>query len=205
MSLEMLLAFALAAVVLSVSPGAGAVNTMSNGLSYGVKRTIPSILGLQLGLAGQVLIVGVGLGALLSSSAWAFTALKWLGVAYLIWLGIQKWREPPLVMGAADDTGRSASKRFWEAAFVNVINSKTTVFLLAFLPQFLNPSAPKGEQFLIMGSVLVAVDTMVMLGYASLAASLKGWFQNPARQKAQNRLFGGMFVAAGSALASYSR
>lgn len=205
MSMELILAFVLAAIVLSVSPGAGAVNTMSNGLRYGVKRTVPAILGLQLGLAAQILIVGVGLGALLSSSALAFVVLKWLGVGYLIWLGIQKWREAPALLSAAQEQTGAGWQRFWAAALVNLLNPKSTIFLLAFLPQFLVPAEPQGPQFLIMGSILLSVDTLVMLGYASLAASLKGWFQNPARQRLQNRVFGGMFVAAGSALASVSR
>lgn len=205
MSMELILAFVLAAIVLSVSPGAGAVNTMSNGLRYGVKRTLPAILGLQLGLAAQILIVGVGLGALLSSSALAFVVLKWLGVGYLIWLGIQKWREAPALLSAAQEQNGAGWQRFWSAALVNLLNPKSTIFLLAFLPQFLVPAEPQGPQFLIMGSILLSVDTLVMLGYASLAASLKGWFQNPAQQRLQNRVFGGMFVAAGSALASVSR
>ncbi len=205
MTMELMLAFLVAAIILSVSPGAGAVNTMSNGLRYGVRRTVPAILGLQLGLAAQILIVGMGLGALLSSSALAFVVLKWLGVGYLLWLGIQKWREAPTLLASAEAQNGAPWQRFWAAALVNLLNPKSTIFLLAFLPQFLQPALPQEPQFLTMGLILLSVDTLVMLGYASLAASLKGWFQNPARQKLQNRVFGGMFIAAGSALASISR
>jgi len=205
MSPELLIAFILAAIVLSVSPGAGAVNTMSHGLRLGVWRTLPSILGQQIGVVVQLIVVGIGLGALLASSVLAFTLLKWAGVLYLIWLGIQKWREPALAMDDGDVPVMSGWKRFWQGALVNTLNPKATVFLVAFLPQFIDPAAARLPQFLQMGVVLVVVDIAVMLGYASLASLLRGWFSNPARQQLQNRLFGSLFVVAGGALASYSR
>lgn len=81
MSLTVWLTFVVAAVLISVSPGAGAVNTMSNGLQYGVRRSVPSILGLQLGYGAQILLVGAGLGAIIASSTLALSVIKWLGVA----------------------------------------------------------------------------------------------------------------------------
>ncbi len=84
METELWLTFAAASLLISISPGAGAVNTMSNGLQYGVKQTLPAIFGLQLGYAIQIALVGVGLGALLASSTLAFEAIKWLGVGYLV-------------------------------------------------------------------------------------------------------------------------
>lgn len=206
MTLELFLAFLVASLLISISPGAGAVNTMSNGLRYGVWQSLPAILGLQLGYGAQVVIVGVGLGALLASSELAFSAVKWLGAAYLIWLGYQKWREQPLnLQEGCVDRPVSAKRRFWQAAFVNLINPKATVFLVALFPQFINADLPQMPQFLIMGTTLILVDIIVMIGYASLAAKLSTWFKDPKHQKSQNRIFGGMFIAAGSALASYHR
>ena len=206
MSTELFLAFLLASVLISISPGAGAVNTMSNGLRYGVRKSMPAILGLQLGYGAQVVIVGAGLGALLASSELAFSLVKWLGAAYLVWLGYQKWREPPLAIGEAENKHiESAAKRFWQAAFVNLVNPKATVFLVALFPQFIVADTPQLPQFLVMGVTLIVVDILVMVGYASLAAKLSHWFKDPRHQKSQNRVFGGMFMAAGSALASYSR
>ncbi|WP_028303981.1 homoserine/homoserine lactone efflux protein [Oceanospirillum maris] len=206
MSLELFLAFLLASVLISISPGAGAVNTMSNGLRYGVRQSMPAIFGLQVGYGAQVVIVGVGLGALLASSELAFSLVKWLGAGYLIWLGYQKWREKPLAIEEGQQQLTvSAKKRFWQAAFVNLVNPKATVFLVALFPQFIVADAPQLPQFLIMGSTLIIVDIMVMIGYASLASKLSRWFKDPKHQKSQNRIFGGMFMAAGTALASYSR
>lgn len=206
MSLELFLAFLAASVLISISPGAGAVNTMSNGLRYGVRQSMPAIFGLQVGYGAQVVIVGVGLGALLASSELAFALVKWLGAGYLIWLGYQKWREKPLAIAEGEQAVTvSASKRFWQAAFVNLINPKATVFLVALFPQFIVADAPQLPQFLIMGITLISVDILVMIGYASLAAKLSHWFKDPKHQKAQNRIFGGMFIAAGTLLATYNR
>jgi len=137
MSLAAWLTFLVAAVLISVSPGAGAINTMSNGMRYGVRRSLPAIMGLQLGFGIQILLVGAGLGAIIASSNIALSVIKWLGVAYLIWLGISKWREP--VMESMDDDRQPVSgyKRFWNAVFVNLTNPKATVFLVALFPQFL--------------------------------------------------------------------
>lgn len=205
MSLTLWLTFLIAAVLISVSPGAGAVNTMSNGLRYGVRQSLPAILGLQLGYGAQIVLVGAGLGALIASSVWALAIIKWLGVAYLIWLGIQKWREPVVQTLAEDQPVVSGQKRFWQSALVNLTNPKATVFLVALFPQFLVASAPHGPQLVTMGTTLILVDCLVMLGYALLASQLFRFMTTPQRQRQMNRVFGGLFVTAAVALASFKR
>lgn len=205
MALEVFLAFLAASILISVSPGAGAVNTMSTGLRYGVKGALPAIMGLQLGYGVQVVLVGVGLGALLSQSQLAFELIKWFGVLYLVYLGYQKWTQPPLEMELQGGKTESSAKQFWQAAFVNLTNPKATVFLLALFPQFVNPNADNLVlQYSIMGSTLIIVDVVVMIGYASLASGLSRWMKSEQHQKLQNRIFGGMFVAAAGLMASYS-
>lgn len=205
MALEVFLAFLAASILISVSPGAGAVNTMSTGLRYGVKGALPAIMGLQLGYGIQVVLVGVGLGALLSQSQLAFELIKWFGVLYLMYLGYQKWTQPPLEMELQGGKTESSAKQFWQAAFVNLTNPKATVFLLALFPQFVNPNADNLVlQYSIMGSTLIIVDVVVMIGYASLASGLSRWMKSEQHQKLQNRIFGGMFVAAAGLMASYS-
>ena len=205
MALEVFLAFLAASILISVSPGAGAVNTMSTGLRYGVKGALPAIMGLQLGYGVQVVLVGVGLGALLSQSQLAFELIKWFGVLYLVYLGYQKWTQPPLEMELHGGKTESSAKQFWQAAFVNLTNPKATVFLLALFPQFVNPNADNLVlQYSIMGTTLIIVDVVVMIGYASLASGLSRWMKSEQHQKLQNRIFGGMFVAAAGLMASYS-
>src|SRR5580765_1255328 len=110
MDLSTWLTFFVAAWLISLSPGAGAVAAMSAGLSHGFMRGYVTSLGLVLGIWTQIVVVGLGLGALIAASSLAFAAVKWLGVAYLVWLGIKQWRAParPLVAAQADAAGVSA-------------------------------------------------------------------------------------------------
>lgn len=191
-----------ACVLISVSPGAGAVNTMSNALSYGRRRTIIGILGLQGGLIVNTLLVGVGLGALIAASATAFTAIKWAGVAYLVWLGWQKWHAPAQFEVVGKTVALPPPARlFWQAVIVNITNPKAIVFLVALFPQFLDPARPQAVQVAILGATLVVVDVIVMCGYATLAGVLRRHVQNARRMRVLNRVFGSMFVGAGALLA----
>ena len=204
MNIELWLAFLLAAVIISISPGAGAVNTMSNGLQYGVKKTLPSILGLQLGYAIQIAVVGIGLGALLASSSLAFEIVKWFGVLYLVWLGYRKWTQLPVSMDGPGQCLETVHKQFWMAAFVNLTNPKATVFLLALFPQFIDMhTETQLVQYAVMGFTLIAVDIVVMLGYAGLAFQLSRWMKSKRHQVIQNRVFGSMFIGAATLMASY--
>ncbi|MCB1850782.1 MAG: homoserine/homoserine lactone efflux protein [Gammaproteobacteria bacterium] len=203
MSIELWFTFFIASLLISISPGAGAVNTMSNGLRYGVRNSLPAIFGLQLGYAAQIVLVGIGLGALLASSTTAFNIVKWLGTAYLVWLGYQKWKQPPLQLEAGGDRGERNWVRFWQAAFVNLTNPKATVFLIALFPQFVDTHTDQGTQFLIMGTTLILVDIAVMLGYATLAAQMSRWMKSERHQQLQNRIFGSLFIGAAAMLAGF--
>lgn len=205
MSLTLWLTFTVAAILISVSPGAGAVNTMSNGLRYGVRQSLPAILGLQVGYGAQIVLVGAGLGALVASSVWALAIIKWLGVAYLVWLGVQKWREPVAATVTGEQPEVSGRQRFWQSALVNLTNPKATVFLVALFPQFMVAGEPHGPQLITMGVTLILVDCLVMLGYALLASQLFRFMTTPQRQRQMNRVFGGLFVTAAVALASFKR
>jgi homoserine/homoserine lactone efflux protein len=205
MTLDIWFAFLIACILISLTPGAGAVNTLSNGMTYGVKHTLPAILGLQLGLVAQFIIVGIGLGALLVSSDGIFNLIKWLGVTYLLWLGIQKWRQAPLTILRENECDLNYSKRFWQGALVNLTNPKATIFLLALLPQFLDLNAPHTPQFMIMATTMLCVDIIVMLGYATLATTISRWMKSEQHQRRINRLFGGMFMIAAGLMAGYQK
>ncbi|MCP4286196.1 MAG: homoserine/homoserine lactone efflux protein [Gammaproteobacteria bacterium] len=203
MTFELWLTFFIASLLISISPGAGAVNTLSNGLRYGVRNSLPAILGLQLGYGAQILLVGIGLGALLASSSTAFNIVKWLGIAYLVWLGYKKWTQPALSLEADTDNGESDWRRFWQAAFVNLTNPKATVFLIALFPQFLDTQGDQGAQFMVMGTTLILVDILVMVGYATLASQMSRWMNSEQHQVIQNRIFGSLFVGAAAMLANF--
>ncbi|SFD17922.1 homoserine/homoserine lactone efflux protein [Pragia fontium] len=200
MTIEWWLTYLVTTIILSLSPGSGAINTMSTGITYGFRGTIPAIAGLQVGLAAHIVLVGIGLGTLLSSSVLAFDILKWLGAAYLIWLGIQQWR----VAGALDLNAVSkalpSSGRFKRAVLVNLTNPKSIVFLAALFPQFIVPHQPQAIQYLILGTTSIVVDIIVMIGYATLASSIAKWIRQPHQMKLLNRIFGSMFIMVGTLL-----
>ena len=204
MSLHLWLGFLLAAVLIAISPGPGAAVSMSTGLRYGYGAALRVIFGLQCALATQLLIVAVGLGALLETSELAFSIVKFVGAAYLIWLGIQKWRASP---DEVDETKALSkpNRLFMEGLLVNLTNPTAIVFIAALTPQFIDPTRSQWPQFLIIGLTMCSVDTVVMSCYALLATRLRRWLHDPRSLKAQNRFFGGVFVGAGALLAASSR
>ncbi len=205
MNLETWLAWCLACIVISITPGAGAINTMSNGIQYGVRHSLPAIMGQQLGLAAQFIIVGFGLGSLLASSTSLFDIVKWLGVLYLLFLGIQKWRQPFIPLKTVNSCELEYKRRFWQSTFVNLSNPKATIFLVALLPQFLDLEKQQFTQFSLMMFTSLAVDIAVMLGYATLATTLVLWMKNQKYQRRLNHLFGALFIVAAGLMASFQR
>jgi homoserine/homoserine lactone efflux protein len=142
----------------------------------------------------------------LATSATAFLVLKVAGAAYLVWLGVQKWRArpEPLDEAGAPQPGRGRSLVL-QGLLVNLTNPKAILFMAALVPQFIDPRAPQLPQFLIIGATMVVVDTVVMSCYAGLATRFRPLLRNPRALRLQNRLFGGLFVGAGAALAASSR
>ncbi len=202
MTLDWWLTYLLTTLILSLSPGSGAINTMSTAISQGYRGAAASIAGQQVGLVIHIVLVGIGLGALLSQSLLAFDILKWLGAAYLIWLGIQQWR----AAGSLDlhTLAGTLPRRqlFRRAVLVNLTNPKSIVFLAALFPQFIVPHQPQAAQYLILGVTTVAVDIVVMLGYATLATRIAVWLKGPRQIRLLNRLFGSLFMLVGALLAT---
>jgi homoserine/homoserine lactone efflux protein len=203
---EVWLAYFAACWVIAVSPGSGAVLSMSHGLSYGVRRTSTTIFGLQAGLVIILLVAGGGLGALLLASEHAFAAVKTVGAMYLIYLGLQQWRarveEGTAANGsdAARVTPMSPRRRFATGLLTNVTNPKGIIFMVAVLPQFIDPAHPLGPQLAILAATMCGVDLVVMHGYALLASRMQGLFRNARAVRWQNRFFGSVLMAVGAAL-----
>ena len=207
MALDTWLAFFLASWIISLSPGAGAIASMSSGLQYGFLRGYWNAIGLQLGLAMQIAVVAGGLGAILAASSTAFYAIKWFGVAYLVYLAIKQWRALPMDM-SEDAAIRPIGKpmvMMFRGFLVNASNPKALVFMLAVLPQFVNPQAPLLNQYLILGATMICVDMIVMAGYTGLASKVLRLLRTPKQQKRMNRTFAGLFVGAAGFLASLHR
>ncbi|WP_225775826.1 LysE family transporter [Pseudomonas sp. Marseille-Q5115] len=201
------LAFLAASWIISLSPGAGAIASMSSGLRYGFGRGYWNALGLQLGLALQIAVVAAGVGAILAASATAFTVIKWFGVFYLLYLAIRQWRALPMEMqdAATPAVGGSRLGLVTRGFLVNVSNPKALVFMLAVLPQFIDPHAPLLTQYLIIGATMVTVDLIVMAGYTGLASKVLRLLRSPRQQQRLNRTFAGLFVGAATFLATLRR
>jgi homoserine/homoserine lactone efflux protein len=207
MSLETWLAFFAACWIISISPGAGAIASMSSGLQYGFWRGYWNAIGLQLALIVQIAVVAAGLGAVLATSALAFTLIKWFGVAYLVYLGIKQWRALPSNM-ADDATVRPIGKPLALIArgfLVNISNPKALVFMLAILPQFIDTHLPLVPQYAIIMATMVSVDLIVMAGYTGLASKVLRALKTPKQQRRMNRTFAGLFVSAAAFLATLHR
>lgn len=205
MAIDTWTAYFLASILIALSPGSGAVLAMSHGLSYGMRRTRATIAGLQLGLVIILVVAGAGVGSLLVASELAFSVVKVLGAGYLIYIGWSQWRSssgiaPEGGEGLADTNGLSVNRRFLTGLLTNVTNPKGILFMVAVLPQFISPARPLWPQLLVMALTTVAVDTVVMHGYAFAASRLQKLFNNARAVRLQNRVFGGMLMAVGAGL-----
>jgi len=201
------LAFFAASWAISISPGAGAVAAMTAGLRHGFARGYFLTFGLILGLWSQLLLVSVGLGALIVASATAFAAVKWLGVAYLLWLGIAQWRAPAVGLRASADGSTAASRwsivaRGWA---LNTVNPKGTLFMLAVVPQFLDPARPLVPQYLAIAATLAFTDLVINAGYTAFAARALAALRTPRQVRWVNRVFGSLFIALATLLATVKR
>jgi homoserine/homoserine lactone efflux protein len=192
---------------ISLSPGPGAIAAMSSGLNLGFRRGYFTTFGLILGIWTQLVLVVVGLGALIAASATAFTVLKYLGAAYLVWLGISQWRasDVPLVTDAAAARLRTRKDLVLRGWGINAVNPKGTVFMLAVVPQFLDLAQPLLPQYLVIGASLSVTDLVVMAGYTALASRVLRSLNEPHHVRWMNRSFGTLFIAAGTLLAFFRR
>jgi homoserine/homoserine lactone efflux protein len=197
MEFNIWLTFALASLAISVSPGAGAVVSMNYGLKYGLKKSYAAIFGLQVGYILQAFIVVIGLGAIIAKSVMIFNIVKWIGVAYLVYFGLSKiFEKVELVEEQEQLNLYSAKKAFISSALINLTNIKATIFLVAFIPQFINPNESIFLQFSIIALTLSIVDIFVMTGYSSLASKLKFLLKDIKAIKIQNRITGTLLIIA---------
>lgn len=207
MSLSTWLAFFAASWAISFSPGPGAVSAMASGLKYGFRRGYWTTIGLILGIMAQFFIVAVGLGALLAASETAFNLLKWAGAAYLVYLGWLQFRTDaaPVPVEAPPPGNFRIRELVLRGCMINLVNPKGTVFLMAVVPQFINPLAPLAPQYLIIAATLCLTDLVAMGCYTSLASRMLKLLRTQHHVRWVNRTFGAMFILAGTVLATFSR
>ncbi|HEV7145895.1 MAG TPA: LysE family transporter [Pedococcus sp.] len=193
-----------AAVLISLTPGAGAINTMANSIGAGWARSIWGILGQQLALLVHVAVVAAGVGVLVAESPLLFNVIRYAGAAYLVLLGVRQLRARPKPVdedAAADQAQPRAM--FRQGVLVNLTNPKAVVFFLAFTPQFIRPDRPLASQYAVLAATVVVVDVLVMwFVFAVAARGLRRLTRSESGQRRLNRIFGGLFVGVGALLAA---
>ena len=193
------LIYFLAATGLSLSPGPNGLLALTHGALHGRRKAMYTITGGALGFVIVIALSMFGIGALLQTSLVWLTVLKWLGGAYLIWLGIQVWRSPPLSLEATDSSEpRAGWSRFQQGALSAITNPKAILFFAAFLPQFLDPHRNLFLQFIIMASTFAAVEIATEFFIASMANRISPWLRRVGKRF--NQVCGGVFMAIGVAL-----
>ena len=203
MDLQQWLVFLPAAVLVAASPGANNFLALANGMRSGLKPAVAALAGRLAAFAIMILLVLVGLGALLAASELAFSLIKWVGVAYLAWLGIRFWRSEaqPLQWQQPEATATIAGlalQEFW----VGVTNPKAVLLFTAFLPQFVDPKQPWAAQFLLVGSAYVLVEAVAASGYALAGSRIRALRLGARGARRVNRVAGAMMLAAAGWLAT---
>ncbi len=197
---ELYAAYLLATVVLILMPGPIVTLVIANSLAYGTKTGVQSALGASAGNAVLAAGGALGLVAVMGLLSDVFDIVRYIGAAYLIYLGIKAWRAKPEVL---DDTQPMRSRRaiFGQGVLVAITNPKTLLFYAAFFPQFVDPAAPAGPQLALLAVTFVVVATTLDCGYALLAGRLREFFRSERRARIRNRITGALLIGTGIGMA----
>jgi len=199
MALDTWLLYLLASIGLSLTPGPNSLLALTHGALYGARRTLFTIIGGVFGFSALIALAMFGLTALLQASASVLTVLKWVGGAYLLWLGIQLWRSPALQLEVNTRAARLSNAAMFRQGLLSAMaNPKVLLFYGAFLPQFIDPQRGLFVQFVIMAATFASVEFVVEYLLARLAFRIKPWLAKGGR--GFNRCCGGLFALIGVAL-----
>jgi threonine/homoserine/homoserine lactone efflux protein len=199
MTFESWAAFTAASAVLLIIPGPTVLLVVSYALGQGWRTVLPMTVGVALGDFTAMTLSMLGLGALLAASATLFTILKWVGAAYLVYLGIRLWRAGGTLDAAPRTDAVSAAKMLGHAWLVTALNPKSITFFVAFLPAFLDPQADFLTQMVVFETTFLVLAFANAFGYALVAARARGFVANPRAIGIVNKVGGGLLIGAGAA------
>ena len=206
MNLEIWAAFVLAATVVLVMPGPTILLVISQAISHGRKAVIPLVAGVTLGDFTAMTLSLLGLGAVLTASSALFSALKWIGAVYLIYLGIKLWRSNPEEHDIIFSAERSSNRSLFNSAFlVTALNPKSIAFFVAFLPQFISSRSGTFSQFLLLEATFLFLAALNATLYALFAGQLRDKLQNSKVRRWLNRSGGTTLICAGLVTATLKR
>jgi threonine/homoserine/homoserine lactone efflux protein len=204
MTFETWAAFAAASSVLLVIPGPTVLLVVSYALGQGWRTALPMAAGVALGDFTAMTLSMLGLGALLATSATLFTVLKWVGAAYLVYLGIKLWRAGGALDARPRTDAASATRMLGHAWLVTALNPKSITFFVAFLPAFIDPSADFLTQMLVFETTFLVLAFANAFGYALVASRARRFASDPGAIGVVNKVGGGMLVGAGVATVSFA-
>lgn len=194
MNLQLFSAFLLITIVLFLTPGPIVTLIVATGARQGTRAALLTVAGSAVGNAVLLGFIAFGLSWILRASSEVFDVLRWVGAAYLIWLGIQTWRQAG---AAAEAIAPSGHVHAWRGFVVAITNPKTIAFFTAFLPQFIDPTLPVGRQLLVMCVCSVTLGALLDAGWAAAAGYGRAWFMKPQHNKLLGRLSGLALVGGG--------
>ncbi len=196
---SLLLAFVAAVTVLMLIPGPNVALIIANSVTYGPKYGLLTVAGTSSAMIVQLCLTALGMTELLGSLGTWFEWLRWIGVAYLVYLGITQWRAPPVDLTRTRPEPKSPSAIYTRALLVSLTNPKTLLFYGAFFPQFVSMDKHVGMQIAMLSLIFLAVAVLVDGGWAVLAGRVRGVLAS--RGRLRNRVSGGFLIGAGAALA----
>lgn len=208
MSLELWLLYAGAAILLSLTPGPNSLLSLTHGGLYGARRTTYTALGSVCGFTLVIALSMSGFSAILAASEQLFTTIKWVGAAYLVYLGIKTWRAPPLHLervAGASTSPKSGRKLFSEGLVVALSNPKAILFFAAFLPQFIDTEQSLLVQFVAMAGTFMAIEFLFELLLATCSQRMVPWMNRSKYSRWFQRITGSTFIGAGTLLATIEK
>lgn len=197
--------FLLMAIATVLSPGPGVVMTLTNSLRHGLRGTFGGILGIAFGALVVAAISATSLGVVLATSALAFTVLKFIGAAYLIYLGVRAWRAPAFKFTEQIIHEASFARRFLEGLSLQLTNPKAIFFFLSVFPQFIDPSMHYAAQFSALVLTYSSLVVVIHCTYAFFAQHTKSWLTSEKGSRTVSKAAGATFVFFGAALAMAKR
>ncbi len=199
--------FFVTTLIVVATPGTGVLYTLAAGLSRGARASIVAAVGCTLGIVPHLVAAITGLAALLHTSALAFQTLRYLGVAYLLYMAWNAWRDKGVLMADEAPAPRSAAKVVVSGILINILNPKLTIFFFAFLPQFVKDDVPGASWRMVqLGAIFMLLTLVIFVGYGVFAAEVRDRVVSRPRVTTwMRRSFAGAFVALGARLALTDR
>ncbi|NOR25509.1 MAG: LysE family transporter [Desulforhopalus sp.] len=198
MNIESFIPFVLATILILIIPGPTIILVISQAVVHGRKSVVPLVVGVLLGDFTAMTFSLLGLGAILSASAFLFSVFKWIGALYLLYLGVQLWKSKPKKHSAQDSVKKNSARSLLLSSFiVTALNPKSIAFFVAFLPQFIHPLKPVLPQLTLLGGTFLFLAVLNAALYAIFAGQLSEQIRKERVRKWFNRCGGGALIGAG--------